>query len=168
MGPETEHDGGTPPALGERLERLERRIAELEAERDIQRVIVTYGFAVDSGDADATRARFEDDAVFDIGGGSVMNGADDVHAMVLGAAHQSLLPGCAHTIGPAVVHVDGDRAVATGYSRIYRTVDGRFELFRLAANRWELRRRDAGWRIARRDSRVISGEEAQDILHRGL
>ncbi len=158
----------TPPGLDERLELLERRIVELEAERDIQRLIVTYGFAVDSGDADATRARFAEDAVFDIGGGRVMNGADDVHAMVLGAGHQSLLPGCAHTIGPAVVSVDGDHAVATGYTRIYRTVDGRFELFRLAANRWELERDESGWRISRRDSRVANSAEYQDILHRGL
>jgi ketosteroid isomerase-like protein len=167
MTSDAEIGGATPPALDERLERLERRIAELEAERDIQRVIVTYGFAVDSGDADATRARFEDDAVFDIGT-SVMNGADEVHAMVCGAAHQSLLPGAAHTIGPAVVHVDGDHAVATGYSRIYRTVDGRFELFRLAANRWELTRTDGTWRIARRDSRVANTVEYQSVLRGGL
>ena len=40
--------------------------------------------------------------------------------MVLGDAHQSLLPDAAHCIGPAVVDVDaaGRHPVAVGYSRI--------------------------------------------------
>ncbi len=95
----------------------------------VTRTIVAYGFAVDTGDATATGALFTEDAEFDVDGGFVMRGRTEVEAMVLDEqGHQRLLPDCAHTIGPAVVRVDGDHATAVGYSRIYLHRDGDFAL----------------------------------------
>ncbi len=48
-----------------------------------------------------------------------MEGSAGVAAMVRGKGHQSLLPNCAHQVGPGVVKVDGDTAEATTYSRVY-------------------------------------------------
>lgn len=154
-------------SLQEQVADLARRVMALEDELAIHRVIVTYGFAVDSGDADATAALYTADTIFDVDG-RPMVGHGEVHAMVLGASHQSLLPNCAHTIGPAVVKLDGDRAVATGYSRIYHRSDDNIRLFRLAFNRWELRREPTGWQIARRTTRMVGHPEAQAILHGGV
>ena len=90
-------------------------------------------------------------------------------AMVLDEnGHQRLLPNCAHTIGPAVVRVDGDIATAVGYSRIYLHRDDDFVLFRIGCNRWDLRRSDLGWQIASRTTRVLGSREAQQILAQGL
>jgi uncharacterized protein (TIGR02246 family) len=152
----------------DRLGALERRIAALEDELAIHRLIVRYGFAVDTGDAEATAALFSDDTVYDVDTTLVMRGREGVAGMVRGPRHQSLLPNCAHTIGPAVVTVDGDRAVATAYSRIYKRDGDALALWRLSFNRFELERRDGGWQIARRTTRLLGHEEAQAIFVRAL
>jgi ketosteroid isomerase-like protein len=156
-------------ALHDRLAALEARMQTLEDELAVTRTIVAYGFAVDSGDAPATGALFTEDAVFDVDGGFVMQGRAEVEAMVLDEhGHQRLLPDCAHTIGPAVVRVDGDAATAVGYSRIYLKRDDAFGLFRLGCNRWDLRRTGSGWQISARLTRVLGTAEAQQVLAQGI
>lgn len=157
-----------PRSMEERLARLERRVATLEDELAIHRLIVTYGFAVDTGDAAATGALFTEDTLYDVDTTLVMRGRSGVEDMVRGPRHQSLLPNCAHTIGPAVVRVDGDRAVATAYSRIYKRDGETIGLWRLSFNRFELERRDGRWRIARRTTRMLGHDEAHALFARAL
>ncbi len=154
--------------LAAKLTALDARVRALEDELAITRTVVEYGFAVDSGDARATGTLYTEDTVFDVDGGFVMQGRDQVEAMVLGKGHQSLLPNCAHTIGPVVVRPDGDTAVAVGYSRIYHRRGDDFVLFRIGCNRWELVRSASGWIIAARTTRVLGSEESQAVLHGGL
>ena len=93
--------------------------------------------------------------------------------LVLGP-HQSLLPNCAHTIGPVVVRLFDGRAEATGYTRIYLRrekgqPDDHIQLFRLAYNRWELeKQRDGSWLIARRVSRVLGDAGAHELFRAAL
>src|SRR5262245_13153491 len=167
----------------ERIAALERRLREVEDRLAIHELIVRYGLAVDLGDADAVAAVFTPDCEFDVGPGSaavdarpvVYRGRDQIRReLVLGAGHQSLLPDCAHTIGPVTIHVEGDRAEATGYSRIYhREKKGQagdhLALFRLGYNRWELARQpDGRWLIARRTSRVVGDPGAHALFRQGL
>src|SRR5213593_3558997 len=105
--------------LRQQVAALARRVQALEDELAIHRQIVRYGFAVDTGDADGAAALFTQDAVYDVDGPLLMEGRDGVRAMVRGPRHQAMLPRCAHQIGPAVVALDGERATATGYSRVY-------------------------------------------------
>jgi uncharacterized protein (TIGR02246 family) len=152
----------------DRLDALERRVARLEDELAIHRLIVSYGFAVDTGDADATAALFSEDTVYDVDTTLVMRGRDGVAAMVRGERHQSLLPNCAHTIGPAVVRVDGDHAVATAYSRIYKRAGDAIALWRLSFNRFELERREGRWQIVHRTTRMLGHDEAHALFQRGV
>src|SRR5437868_570915 len=99
-----------------RLTVLERRLQRVEDELAIYKLVVTYGFAVDSGDAEWAASLFAEDAVFDIDV-MTMHGRNEIYDMVLGERHQSLLPNCAHTVGPVTVVVEGDHATAQGYSR---------------------------------------------------
>ena len=161
-------DDDATARLASRIDALESRIGLLEDELAIHRLIVRYGFAVDTGDAEATAALFSDDTVYDVDTTLVMRGREGVAGMVRGPRHQSLLPNCAHTIGPAVVTVGGDRAVATAYSRIYRRNDEALELWRLSFNRFELERRDGGWQIVRRTTRLLGHDEAHAIFARAL
>jgi ketosteroid isomerase-like protein len=155
--------------LTDRLAALEARVQTLEDELAITRTIVAYGFAVDTGDATATGALFTDDAVFDVDEIFVMRGRGEVEAMVLDEqGHQRLLPDCAHTIGPAVVRIDGDRATAVGYSRVYVRRAKGVELFRVGCNRWDLVRDGSGWQIERRTTRALGSAEAQGVLAQGL
>lgn len=161
-------DDAVSARVATRMEALERRVAALEDELAIHRLIVSYGFAVDTGDADATAALFAEDGVYDVDATLVMHGRDGVAAMVRGPRHRSLLPNCAHTIGPAVVRVDGDRASATAYSRIYKRDGEAFGLWRVSFNRFELERRGGRWQIARRTTRLLGHDEAHGLFTRAL
>jgi len=139
----------------------------LEDELAIHRLIVRYGFAVDAGDAQRAAEVFTEDTVYDVDVG-VMHGRKGVRDMVLGTRHQAMVGDCAHQIGPAVVEVDGDRAVATGYSRVYLRRGTEIQIYRVSFNRWELERRDGQWLIARRITRLLGHAEARQILQPGL
>ncbi|WP_165609536.1 nuclear transport factor 2 family protein, partial [Mycobacterium mantenii] len=94
------------------IEELLARVRRLEDERDIARLIASYGPAVDAGDADAAASLWATDGVYDVDGWR-MEGRADVHAMISSQAHQKLVAkGCSHFLGPCVVTVDGDAAVA--------------------------------------------------------
>ena len=146
---------------------LARRVQALEDELAIHRLIVRYGLAVDIGDADGAAAVFTEDAVYDVDGPLYMEGRAAVRAMVRGPRHQAMLPDCAHQIGPAVVELAGDGAVATGYSRVYVRRPGGIEIYRVSFNRWQLTRNPDGWRIARRTTRLLGDAEAAALFGPG-
>lgn len=147
----------TVAALADRVQRLEDELA-------IHRLIVRYGLAVDIGDADLAASVFTDEGVYDVDVGR-MEGRDAVRAMVRGARHQAMVGHCAHQIGPAVVDLAGpDRAVATGYSRVYLQTPAGTHIYRVSANRWALVKRDGTWVIAHRTTRVLGNEEAVSVL----
>lgn len=145
------------------------RIQRLEDERDIARLIASYGPAVDAGDADAAARLWAADGVYDIDL-MRMEGRDEVRAMVDSKAHQKMVAhGCSHFLGPAVVTVDGDTAVAVCESLVLvRDGDG-YRVWRSTANHFALRRIDGQWRISVRTSRVLDGNpEAHALLVRDL
>lgn len=151
------------------VEDLLARLSRLEDERDIARLIASYGPAVDAGDADAAARLWAHDGVYDIDL-MRMESRDDVHAMVRSAAHQKMVAhGCSHFLGPAVVTVDGDAAVAVCESLVLvRDGDG-YRVWRATANHFVLRRIDGQWQISTRTSRVLDGSpEAHALLTRGL
>ena len=146
---------------------LARRVQALEDELAIHRVIVRYGLAVDTGDPERSAAVFTADAVYDVDV-RMMRGRQAVADMVRGDHHQHMVGRCAHQIGPAVVHLDGDRAVALGYSRVYLRGDDGIGIYRVSLNRWELERRAGTWLIARRVTRLLGHDEARAIFVEGL
>ena len=151
----------------ERLAALERRLRTVEDELAIHRLIVRYGLAVDTGDAERTAAVFAADSVYDADV-RLMRGRGDVADMVRSDRHQGMVGRCAHQIGPAVVRVDGDRATAIGYSRVYLRGDDGIAIYRVSMNRWELERVGGGWLIARRVTRILGHDEAAGIFVEGL
>jgi hypothetical protein len=101
---------------------------------------------------------------------SRLDGPAGVAAMVESDGHQSLIrQGCAHVLAMPVLRVDGDRATATGYSRVYLHTEEGYRVWRVSANHWELRRTPEGWRATRRRNRTLDGSaEARDILVRAV
>ncbi len=155
--------------LEDTVRALEERVRQLEDTVAIYRLVATYGPAVDSGTDTVASDLWTESGIYDLGT-RVMNGASDIAAMVRGDGHQQLIQnGGAHVLAMPLVHVDGDRAVATGYSNVFRFVDGAFEVFRTSANRWELERTADGWQATRRTTRLLDGnDEGRDILHRAV
>jgi ketosteroid isomerase-like protein len=140
--------------LEARVDALTRRVQALEDDLAIHRLIVSYGLAVDTGDAAGAAATFADDGVYDVDVGA-MHGQAAVAAMIRADRHQAMVGRCAHQIGPAVVEVRGDTATAVGYSRVYLATEGTLEIYRVSTNRWDLARRDGTWRVVRRITRLL-------------
>lgn len=151
------------------IENVLARLRQLEDERDIARLIASYGPAVDAGDPDATARLWAQDGVYDIDL-MRMEGREEVRAMVDSTAHQKMVKnGCSHFLGPAVVTVDGDAAVAVCESLVLvRDGDG-YRVWRATANHFASRCIDGRWQISVRTSRVLDGSpEARALLIRDL
>lgn len=159
-------DGSEP--LEQRLAVLEARVAELEAVRAIEHVLVAYGFAVDAVDADGTASLYADDTVLVVDGREIARGTDAVRAMVLGPEHGAIAPGSAHVMGPFDVRVDGESAVAVGYATTFVRSSGSLQVWRQAVNRWELSCVDGRWRIRRRESVSLDDAGAAHLLRQGV
>jgi uncharacterized protein (TIGR02246 family) len=153
--------------LAQQVEALTRRVQALEDELAIHRLIVRYGLAVDTGDSERTAAVFTPDGVYDADV-QRMEGRAGVADMVRSDRHQRMVGHCAHQIGPAVVRVDADRAVAIGYSRVYLQSEQGIGIYRVSLNRWELERQHGHWRIRHRLTRLLGHDEAVPIFVRGL
>jgi len=149
---------------------LEDRITHIEAELAIRNVIARYGLAADCGDIKAALACHTENAVYVVSnpragrdgeaGDLELKGPRAIADMLSSELHQSLLPDCAHTVGPLVIDVRGHTADVTGYSRVYHNQ----KLMRLAVNRWTMKHIESEWKIAHRESRVIGEESAQRLL----
>jgi hypothetical protein len=102
-----------------------------------------------------------------------MEGRADIHAMVSSAAHQNLVAkGCCHFLGPSVVTVTGDSAVALCESLVLvrdDRDDGGYRVWRATAHHFALRRIDDQWQITTRTSRLLDGNpDAHALLTNGL
>jgi hypothetical protein len=167
-----------------RLAALETRLRDLEDQVAIYQLMSAYGPLVDSGDAEATAALWIEDGVYDWGGGpksaegtpmkeGAAGAAYDRAAiadMVRGPYHQEIIQGGAgHVIGLPHIVIDGDTAIATSYSRLYRRDGDNFRTWRVGANRWEFVRTAEGWRVKQRINRVLNGSaEARELLRAGV
>ena len=152
----------------DRIAALERRLARVEDELTITRMMASYGPLVDAGEAGPVAALWAADGEYDVEGWHMRSRAD-VEAMVRSEAHQGLIAGgCAHFLGPAYVQVEGDDAVAVFESVLVRHRDGEYSVRRAGANKVVLRRSaqdPARWEIVHRTTRALTGStEARELL----
>lgn len=156
--------------MEDRMALLDNRIRGLEDRLDIYQMLACYGAAADSGSSRRAAQLWTGDGVYDLHA-QVMNGQQDIVDELEGAWHQGLIHrGSAHVMGMPYITVDGDTAVATSQSRLYRREDdGSYKVLSCSANRWEFVRTGWGWRCARRTSRKLDGSpQSRDILARGI
>ena len=149
-------------------------MTRIEAELAIRNVIARYGMAADCGDVETALACHIEDALYVVSnpkagrgdeiGDLELRGHQAIADMLTSEMHQSLLPNCAHTVGPLVVDVNSETAKVLGYSRVYHQQ----ALMRLAINQWTMRKDGSEWKIARRESRVMGEPAAQELLKKGL
>jgi SnoaL-like domain len=149
----------------ERLAELERRLRRIEDERAIERMIASYGPLVDAGEADGAAHLWATDGVYDVEGWP-MRSRDDVAAMVRSDAHQGLIGrGCCHFLGPAVVTVDGNDAVAVCESILVTHRGEGFSVW----HHFRLKRIEGRWQIVTRTTRSLDGKaEARELLSAGV
>lgn len=154
----------------DRLAQLEQRLAALEDEREIGRILASYGPLVDAGEADRAAALWSPEGVYDVGDW-LMNNRAEIAAMVRSEAHQALIArGCCHFFGPPVIDVDGDDAVAVCESiLLVRRESGGYAVLRAGVHEVRLRRIGKGWQITRRTARQFDGQPtAREIVSDAL
>ena len=154
------------------FDELAARLRQLEDDRDIRQLIASYGPAVDAGDPDAAARLWASDGVYDVDGWRMESRAD-VHAMISSEAHQKLVAkGCCHFLGPCVVTLAGDSAVAVCESLVLvrdSPDNGAYRVWRATAHHFALQRIDEQWQITTRTSRVLDGNpDAHAVLTNGL
>ncbi len=149
--------------MGDELrDQLEVRIARLEDEAEIRRLIMLYGPAADAGLTSLAAGVWFEDGVYDWdAGGEPHAGRSAVDEMLQGNGHQGLIAhGVAHFSGPLLMDVAGDRATAINYSLIMRREDERFFLWRVSAVRWDVERTGSSWKVRRRTNRLLDASGA--------
>lgn len=151
------------------LAELEKRLQTIEDERAVERLIASYGPLVDAGEADATAELWAVDGSYQVEGWHMRSRAD-VAAMVRSDAHQGLIHhGCCHFLGPAVVTVDGDDAVAVCESVLLLRRNGAYIAARAGANHFQLHRIDGRWQIVARTTHALDGStEPRELLSAGV
>ena len=142
---------------GDGYEELLERVARLEDESAITRLIMSYGPAADSGLTSVAARLWLEDGIYDWDAdGEPHRGSPAVDAMLQAEGHQGLIArGVAHFAGPPLVQVSGDRGTAINYSLIMRREEDRFFLWRVSAVRWDVERRGSSWRVRRRTNRLL-------------
>ncbi|WP_269929362.1 nuclear transport factor 2 family protein [Aminobacter sp. HY435] len=155
--------------LEARLAALEARTKRLEDQLAIYQLLASYGPSVDSRSGNVTASLWAEDGAYDFGGDPLV-GAENVGSLVNIEPHiHYVADGCAHVISMPHIAVDGDAAVATGYSRVYLNQGDHWRVERASANRWELIRTATGWRVQNRVNRLLNGQpEARDLLSSGV
>ena len=155
--------------VDDRVAALEERVRLLEDKLAIQQLITAWGPAVDTGNSDAAASLFTDDCVLESDLSYLVSPAA-VAAMVLGEGHQALIrDGSAHIAATALVKVEGDDATAVGYTRVYHHTPDGYEVWRVSANNWELRRTPDGWKVVRRTAQIIDDTgKANELLSRAF
>src|SRR3954471_12971281 len=145
------------------------RVQRLEDEREIAPLIASSGPSVDSGNADSAANLWAENGTYDVEGWR-MNSRNDVHGMVSSQSHQDLVAkGCCHFLGPCVITVTGNTAVALCESLVLLRRGDEYVVWRATANHFELNRIDAEWKIVARTSRLLNGNpEAHGLLRAGL
>ena len=156
----------------ERIELLERRLRAAEDHLEILNLLNSYGPLVDSGNALAAAALWVEGGGYNYSGGNSngtrLQAPDALVKVYEGAGHMSLVgTGCSHLTATPVITLNGDHATALGYSYVILKEGERWFVFRAAINEWKLLRTPAGWRIAERLNRIISGtEDSHDVMRR--
>ena len=154
-------------SLEDRISALEARTRLLEDQLAITQLLAAYGPAVDSLSGDAAAALWVEDGTYEAGA-YAFEGREALAGLVDLENHRAWVEkGCAHALGLPSIAIDGDTAVARGYSRVYLHEAGQWRVIRASANRWELRRTSEGWKVVHRVNRLLDGDEAARELLRG-
>jgi len=167
--------------MPEKTRTVEERLRAVEDTLAIIHLIASHPPAADTGSDNYYRDAFVSDGVIDLGGGKAANGNEAIAAIVKAPEHQAAIAGgLCHFAGLPRVDLDGDNAVATSYLQIITPhkgappvelaghgVSSGFRIHRVGANRWDLKRTAAGWKVVRRTLRPFDGSDgARDLLRR--
>ncbi|MGJ7916189.1 nuclear transport factor 2 family protein [Massilia sp. LXY-6] len=164
------------------IENQEARLRAVEDRLDILNLLAGSALSSDAASESYWEAMFADGAVMDRGGNRAEESREQIMDIVRSSSQAAAIEsGMAHAMAMPHVHIDGDRAVATGYLQVLvldpnsqevrlpgKDVRKALTTYHLTVNRWELARTAAGWQVTRRVIRPIATEDANQMLRSGI
>jgi uncharacterized protein (TIGR02246 family) len=144
----------------------ETRLQRLEDLEAIRALIARYGPLADAGRAADVAELWTEDGVYEVGNFGTASGRNEIAALIESETHRGLMKqGCAHILPTPAIVLEGNRAVATGYSIVLRNTGDSWEPWRVSANRWELaRQNDGSWLVTKRVNQPLDGNEKARAL----
>jgi len=154
------------------IEDLQRRMAQLEDEREIRYLLGRYGHYIDLGHEDAWVGQWADNGAYDLvtvrrdgigyDGAVRFEGKDQLYALVQDPAARNLFEGGSLHIQDVnlVVRIDGDDAYGHSYSIIMLRDGEEVQIRSAAMVRWTFRRIDGRWRITEKKQRKMADGSA--------
>jgi SnoaL-like domain len=165
------------------ISELANRLTTLEDRLEILNILAGLPHSSDVGHQGYQNSVYHDDCIMDrnnpddlvIGKTAIVNIiSNDQH-------REAIKAGMVHFAGLPHIRIEGPQAIATGYLQIvvpvtsgseaalsgYGPSDG-FAIWRITANRWELKKGDAGWKVIRRTIRSVPASKFQELISKGL
>lgn len=147
-----------PLSIEDRLQRVEDQLA-------IYQIISSYGPAADSCNMTDIEKHWDEHSIYDMGDVGVATGCSALKALFDAPFHQGIVKdGSAHIASFPHVVIDGDRAVATHYAQVHTHRNQEFVCLRVSVHRWELERRAHGWKLVRRTTSLLDGNQRARAL----
>jgi hypothetical protein len=153
--------------IDERIRLLEERVLHTEDRLAIFQLMAGYGPAVDGNCPGDAANVWTEDGVYELDR-NIFEGRANIVAMLRSDQTCELINGgSAHVLSLPHIVIEGDTAVATCTSRLYRYAGDDFRVLRATANRWEFVRTPQGWRVKRRINKTLDGsKESQALFQR--
>ena len=149
------------------IQALQRRVQQLEDEREIRYLIGRYGHYADLGYEEAWADQWTDDGVYDLvtvqrGGAGYaepmrFEGKEELLGMIRDPGAHKLFEGRSLHLQDfnLVIRIDGDEAVAHGYSMTMLREDEGIQIRSAGMVRWRFKREDGRWRITEKHRRNV-------------
>lgn len=140
------------------MKSIEERLQSLEDRAEIVDLIASYGPYADSGNGKAIGELWSADGTYTFDSTTLQHA--ELAGLVELDTHQDFMAaGCAHVLTAPSVRIDGDTATATNHSLVFARREEPWIAERVSSNRWFLVRSEAGWRVANRENRLLTGTE---------
>lgn len=149
---------------------IEQRLQRVEDQLQIYQIISAYGPAADSCHMEDIEKHWDADCLYAMGDIGVASGYAAIKALFDAPFHQGIVKdGSAHIASLPHVVIEGDQAVATHYTQVYTHRQDAFVCLRVSVHRWEFARRTDGWKMIRRTTSLLDGNQpARDLLFRTM
>jgi hypothetical protein len=144
-----------------RIEALEARLALVEDQETIRRLLARYAYNADVGRTDEYMGVWAEGGVYDLGD-EYYDGKAEIRGMMTSPTHRhkaEIENRSLHTVCNLFIQVEGQTAWAEGYSVVFvRGPDG-IKAYTAGYNHWDFARNGADWLITRRLKRRIGETE---------
>ncbi|CAN5138199.1 hypothetical protein BH09ACT10_BH09ACT10_02070 [soil metagenome] len=151
----------------DRIDALEKRLHDLEDERDLRDLLTRYSIAADMGRNQDYVDLYTEDGAIDLTdmGLPRYQGPEALMEFISTLGMLSAITGSHHAV-PTLFTIDGDDAVGEGYGFVinHEIDKGTFIINHANFSRWTFRRENGTWKIVERDVKLLGSTSATKLF----